>query len=63
MKLRKDPSGAFELLLWDMPAGDIERITKTVLGGGGNAVVIHLGSDCTDSDPGRGHGRNSPPLP
>ena len=35
MKLCKDPSGAIELLLWDMPAADIERITKTVLERGG----------------------------
>lgn len=48
MKLRRDPSGAIELMLWDMPAADIDRITKTVLseaGPVGPVSITHIEGD------------------
>ncbi len=45
MKLTRDPSGALELILWDMPSGEIERVATTILREAGSVAKTYIGGN------------------
>lgn len=54
MKLKRDPTGAIELILSDMAPADIERIATAVLREAGPVSNIHIGGDAINCAIGTG---------